>query len=109
MTASTFLTKCSASMSDSVAQNKQSAAPSSSEKEMPARPSGTLCSALVLDQGFKIVSDPGGPANFAVCALAAKALVEIPQALRRWGGLFELELQRGNHARLRNRNGRLGR
>src|SRR5215470_17403398 len=41
--------------------------------------------------------------------LAANALIGIPEPLRRWGRLFELELQRGDQARLRNRNGRLGR
>jgi hypothetical protein len=36
--------------------------------------------------------------DLTVRMLAANTLIGIPQALRRWGRLFELELQRGDHA-----------
>ena len=56
-------------------------------------------------------SSRGGP-SFLVESLnlsAARPLLGIILALRRWGRLLELELQRGDHARFRNRYGRLGR
>ena len=55
-------------------------------------------------------SSRGGPSFLVeVLILQPPGRYSAFSALRRWGRLLELELQRGDHARFRNRDGRLGR